>query len=39
MSLSPYQGITGEIRLNENRDSILKLYPAKYNGQVVPVEE
>ena len=27
MSLSPYHGITGEIHLNENRDSILKLYP------------
>ena len=36
MSLSPYQGITGEIRLNENRDSILKLYPAQYNGSIVP---
>ena len=38
MSLSPYQGITGEIRLNENRDSVLKLYPAKFNGQIIPVE-
>ena len=39
MSLSPYYGITGEIRLNENRDSVLKLYPAKYTGKVEAVNE